>query len=128
MASVGRVDTAPEMAVRRLLHGMGYRYGLHSRDLPGRPDIVFRSRRKVVFVHGCFWHGHECKKGRLPKTRDEYWRPKIGSNKARDEKNLRDLVELGWSVYVVWECETKSVEELSHKLNEFLEDKMTTRY
>ena len=121
MASIRQMNTAPEMAVRRGLHGMGYRYGLHRRDLPGRPDLVFASRRKVIFVHGCFWHGHNCRKGRLPTSRVDYWREKIETNRARDAKNVGDLEAKGWDVYIVWECETADTEKLVRRLVRFLD-------
>ena len=121
MASVGQEDTGPEMTVRRLLHGMGYRYGLHRRDLPGKPDLVFRPRRKVVFVHGCFWHGHYCLKGRLPTSNVDYWTEKIRRNRERDAQNVMDLEDHGWKVCVVWECETKDLDDLGRRLIRFLE-------
>ena len=99
-------DTRPEMTVRRLLHSLGYRYRLHRRDLPGKPDLVFPGRRKVIEVRGCFWHGHGCSPlGQLPKTRTDYWTPKIGGNKARDLRNMALLHERGWQVAEVWECQ-----------------------
>ena len=97
MQSVKSENTGPELAVRRLLHGMGYRYRLHRRDLPGRPDIAFVSRRKAIFVHGCFWHGHGCSKGRLPKSRLDYWQPKVDKNRERDRTKEEQLKSLGWS-------------------------------
>ena len=121
MASIGQRNTEPEMAVRRLLHCIGYRYGLHRRDLSGRPDLVFRSRRKVIFVHGCFWHGHECRKGRLPTSRVGYWTEKIDKNKARDARNVSDLEAKGWDVCVVWECETADSDFLRIRLVRFLD-------
>ena len=96
MQAVKSMHTKPEMAVRRLLHRMGYRYRLHRKDLPGRPDIAFGSRRKAVFVHGCFWHGHGCAKGRLPKSRLDYWQPKIAQNVERDRTKREQLEALGW--------------------------------
>ena len=120
MASVGQKDTVPEMVVRRLLHGMGFRYGLHSRELPGKPDLVFRSRRKVIFVNGCFWHGHNCRKGRLPTSNVDYWTEKIARNRERDAQNVNDLENLGWRVFVVWECETRELESLGQRLVTFL--------
>ena len=125
MAAVRQKDTGPEMAVRQLLHRMGYRYGLHGRDLPGRPDLVFRPRRKAVFVHGCFWHGHDCGKGRLPASRIEYWKDKIGKNVARDARNIRDLIAKGWEVCVVWECEIAQLESLKQRLIQFLEGELS---
>ena len=121
MASVGQRNTEPEMAVRRLLHSMGFRYALHRRDLPGRPDLVFAPRRKVVFVHGCFWHGHGCRKGRLPTSRVEYWSEKIDKNRARDARNVQDLESMGWAVCVVWQCETSNTESLKKHLIRFLD-------
>jgi DNA mismatch endonuclease (patch repair protein) len=105
MQAVRSKDTAIEMRVRRLLHARGYRYRLHRRDLPGCPDLVFSSRRKVVFIHGCFWHGHQCARGkRIPKTNTEYWTAKISRNSARDAKTRARLRELGWKCLAVWEC------------------------
>ena len=122
--TMGRVrgkDTNPEMAVRRLVHGMGYRYGLHRTDLPGKPDIVLTARRKVIFVHGCFWHGHKCKAGRkVPKSNKDYWLPKLQRNKGRDSRSLRRLRQLGWSVLVVWECQLKRGEWLCGRISRFL--------
>jgi DNA mismatch endonuclease (patch repair protein) len=121
MRAIRSKDTAPERAVRSLLHGMGYRYRLHSRGLPGRPDIVFPGRRAVVFVHGCFWHGHDgCRLAAKPKTRDEWWRAKIGTNKERDMRAEAALRHEGWSVRVVWECETVDRQTLGDSLREFL--------
>ena len=121
MASVGQKNTRPEMAVRRMLHRLGYRYALHSADLPGRPDLVFRPRRKVIFVNGCFWHGHSCRKGRLPSSRVAFWREKIRSNTARDLRNVSELRANDWEVCVVWECETNDLESLSTRLIHFLD-------
>jgi len=104
MSSVGTKDTRPEMIVRRYLHSQGYRYALHRRDLPGRPDLAFPSRRKVMFVHGCFWHGHGCTWGRLPKTKLDYWAPKIAANVRRDREVMARLQALGWRAHVVWQC------------------------
>jgi DNA mismatch endonuclease, patch repair protein len=112
MASVGTRNTSPELAVRRLVHRPGYRYGLHSKRLPGKPDLVFSSRRKVIFVHGCFWHGHEgCEKSRPPKSRLTYWLPKLEQNKIRDARNVETLRKLGWSSLAVWQCELKDEQE-----------------
>lgn len=108
MRRVKSKDTTPELFVRRLVHSLGYRYRLHRKDLPGRPDLVFPSRKKLIFVNGCFWHGHSCNRGsRLPKTNSEYWRNKINKNKMRDLKNIHSLRGLGWDVLVIWECEIK---------------------
>lgn len=122
MASVGTKDTSAEMGVRRLVHGLGYRYALHKEDLPGRPDLVFPSRRKIVFVHGCFWHGHRCRHGRLPKSRKDYWGPKLEANKSRDRKQRQELRRQGWKVMVVWQCQLKRPVWLSDKIDGFLKD------
>lgn len=109
---MGRIrgrNTSPELAVRRAVHAAGLRYRLHARDLPGRPDLVFRSRRLAVFVHGCFWHQHpdpSCKLARMPKSKLEFWRPKLEGNRARDLRTRGELEALGWLVLEVWECET----------------------
>jgi len=122
MRAVGQKNTKPEMAVRRLLHAMGYRYRLHAAELPGRPDVVFRRRRKAVFVNGCFWHGHDCDRGRRPASRKEYWEAKIDRNVARDLDRIERLHTQGWEVLVVWECETlqRDAEALSARLRSFL--------
>lgn len=121
MSRIHGKNTSPEKTARSLIHRLGYRFRLHRKDLPGKPDIVFPSRRKVIFVHGCFWHGHNCKRGnRTPKNNREYWVEKIGKNVARDAKNRKELSSLGWSVLVVWECELKNIEELSEKIDNYL--------
>lgn len=120
MASVGTKNTKPEMAVRRFLHRLGYRFRLHSGELPGSPDIVFKRRKKVVFVHGCYWHGHGCRWGRLPKSNTSYWSKKIAANVARDRRNIADLDALGWQVEVVWQCDLKRPEEVEARLVDFL--------
>lgn len=116
MSRIKGANTKPEMAVRSLLHRLGYRFRLHRRDLPGTPDIVLPGRAAVVFVHGCFWHGHACKRTKMPKTREDYWVEKVEGNRRRDARNRRQLRALGWKVVVVWECETKSPDKLSKKL------------
>jgi DNA mismatch endonuclease (patch repair protein) len=120
MQSVRQKDTGPEMTIRRELHRRGYRFRVHKKGLPGRPDIVFPARKKVIFVHGCFWHGHDCSKGRLPKIRNEYWKPKIDSNKARDERTINELKSIGWESLVVWQCEIKSFEQVLGNIVTFL--------
>jgi len=121
MRAVRGSDTAPEVTVRRLLHGMGYRFRLHRRDLPGKPDLVFPGLHKVVFVHGCFWHGHDCSRGaRVPKTNADYWRIKISSNRLRDAANISALEVKGWRAAVIWECELKELERLAKQLANFL--------
>ena len=122
MAAVKSKNTKPELAVRRLLHGLGYRYRLHRKDLPGRPDLIFPSRRKVVFVNGCFWHGHEqCPKARLPASNKEYWIAKLKRNKERDKRNFALLKEGGWMSIAVWECELSDPDAVAQKLVAFLE-------
>lgn len=124
MSLVRGRDTKPEMRVRRLTHALGYRYRLHRRDLPGKPDLVFGPRRKVIFVHGCFWHRHPdpaCKLARLPKSRQDFWLPKLEGNRARDERNNAMLTEMGWDVLEIWECETANVDALAKKIKGFLE-------
>ncbi len=121
MRAVKGKDTGPEMSVRRMLHKLGYRYRLHRKDLPGKPDLVFPGRRAVIFVHGCFWHGHDCKRGaRIPKTNTEYWTGKIGRNVERDAQAIKDLEATGWRVIVVWECELRDLDNLQHRLVTFL--------
>ncbi|WP_017940247.1 very short patch repair endonuclease [Zestomonas thermotolerans] len=120
MRAVKSADTGPEIAVRKMLHRLGYRYRLHRRDLPGTPDIVFPGRRKVVFVHGCFWHGHLCRYGRLPRSKIEYWQPKIEANRKRDVRKLRELRRAGWEALVVWQCELKHETRVVQKLVSFL--------
>ncbi len=123
MSLVRGRDTKPEMRVRRLIHSLGYRYRLHRRDLPGKPDLVFGPRRKAIFVHGCFWHRHPdpaCKLARLPKSRRDFWLPKLEGNRARDERNNAALTEMGWDVLEVWECKTADEELLAKKIREFL--------
>ena len=122
MQAVRGRDTGPEWTVRRLLHGLGYRYRLHRRDLPGKPDLVFASRRKVIFVHGCFWHAHGCCYGRPPKSRLDYWLPKLERNKQRDIEVRGQLQGLHWQVLTVWGCELKDPDSLVAKLRSFLED------
>ncbi len=120
MKAVGTKDTGAEMTVRRLLHAKGYRYRLHRRDLPGSPDIVFPRLHKVLYDHGCFCHGHDCNKGRLPKSKLVYWRPKIEANKERDLRSIAALLEMGWNVAIVWQCELRDVTALVAKLDNFL--------
>lgn len=121
MQSVKSKDTGPELIVRRLLHAMGHRFRLHRKDLPGRPDIVLPKYRKAIFVHGCFWHWHGCPKGQLPKSRLDYWRPKLEANVERDRIKREQLESLGWATMVVWQCETGDTDTLEVKLQEFVE-------
>lgn len=122
MSRIRGRDTQPEMIVRRLLHREGYRYRLHCRDLPGKPDLVFSSRRRIVFVHGCFWHRHDCTAGQVrPKTNVDFWAEKIRCNVERDRLACDALKGMGWRVLVVWECETKDKRELGDRIREFLD-------
>ncbi|MDD5333173.1 MAG: very short patch repair endonuclease [Rhodoferax sp.] len=122
MSHVKSKDTTPELTVRRLIFGMGYRYRLHDKRLPGKPDLVFAGRRKIVFVNGCFWHGHTgCRYAHLPKTRVNFWRTKIENNRTRDRRNVALLEASGWTVLTVWQCELKTIEALANKLYDFLE-------
>ena len=125
MRRIRSKHTKPEMLVRRIVHGMGYRYRLHDKRLPGSPDLVFRGRRKVIFVHGCFWHRHPeptCKLARLPKSRQEFWEPKLEGNRQRDERTSDALQEQGWTQMVVWECECGQRERIQNRLRAFLEE------
>jgi DNA mismatch endonuclease (patch repair protein) len=115
-------DTTPELLVRRMVHAMGYRYRLHCKDLPGKPDLVFRPRRKVIFVHGCFWHQHRgCRAGRLPSSNRCYWLPKLQRNVERDAGARKALESMGWNSIIVWECETKDEKSLRIRLRSFLD-------
>lgn len=123
MRAVRSADTKPELLVRSVLHGLGYRFRLHQKDFPGKPDLVFSRRKKIIFIHGCFWHGHDCKRGsRQPKTNFEYWKEKISRNKARDLFSIASLEESGWNVMIVWECELKLAKRdaLINNLMQFL--------
>ena len=120
MRRVGSTDTTPEMKVRRMIHAMGFRYRLHDKRLPGRPDLVFPSRSKVIFVHGCFWHGHSCEAAKLPASNVEYWRGKRDRNAARDRRTLRTISRGGWQALVIWECELRNLERTRRKVIAFL--------
>ena len=111
----------PELAVRSMVHGMGYRFRLHRKDLPGKPDLVFVSRRKVIFVHGCFWHSHDCKVAHVPKSNPDYWVPKLQRNRLRDSKNLEALRSDGWQPLVIWECELKDSRSVGGRVKRFLD-------
>lgn len=121
MSLIQGKDSAPEIKLRRLVHGMGFRYRLHVRELPGKPDLVFPARRALIFMHGCFWHRHEgCKLARLPKSKLDFWETKLEANRQRDLLHQQQLRELGWRVLVVWECEMGNTERLSRIVKEFL--------
>lgn len=121
MASVGTHNTGPELMLRKRLHRLGYRYATHSAKLPGKPDLVFPVLGKIVFVHGCFWHGHTCRWGRLPKSRPEYWKPKIAANRIRDVRATRKVRRMGWSVMIVWQCQLRDLDQAVRRVARFLE-------
>lgn len=121
MRQIKSKDTRPEMMVRRLVFGLGYRYRLHRKTLPGRPDLAFIAKQKAIFVNGCFWHGHDCPNGkRVPRTNTEFWVQKIARNKERDAASLKGLAELGWQTLTIWECEMKDADALRRRIVEFL--------
>jgi len=124
MSRIRNKNTKPEMIVRSLLHRMGYRFILHKKGLPGKPDIVLPKHETIIFVHGCFWHRHQsCKYAYNPKSRIEFWRNKFIENKNRDKKVQNDLIELGWNVNVIWECETKNLDLLENKIISIMNQK-----
>jgi DNA mismatch endonuclease (patch repair protein) len=121
MRLVRSKDTKTEWTLRRLIYALGYRYRLHDRRLPGSPDVVFRRKKKVVFVHGCFWHGHDCKLGRMPKSRVDFWSAKIASNRERDARVLKEIRAMRWRALVVWECQLERVDWLKGRIGGFLD-------
>jgi DNA mismatch endonuclease (patch repair protein) len=122
MRGVRSKDTSIELMVRRALHAKGYRYRLHEKHLPGTPDMVFPGRRKVIFIHGCFWHQHRgCPRAKLPTTNTEYWLPKLSRNVKRDQEAKRELAKLGWLTFVIWECELDEFDKTIRKAAQFLE-------
>ena len=123
LAAIRTRSTGPEIAVRSLVHRMGYRYALHAKDLPGSPDLVFRAKAKAIFVHGCFWHFHRnCRKGHPPKSNLNYWKVKLERNRERDRSVCRRLRRIGWSVLVVWECQIGNPKTLAARINRFLNE------
>lgn len=120
MSRVKNRDTAPEWLVRRIVFGLGYRYRLHARGLPGTPDLVFPGKRKVIFVHGCFWHQHDCGTYRMPRTRQKFWQAKLSANRRRDAESIRNLRKDGWKVLVVWECDLKGEKKIVRRVKHFL--------
>ncbi len=123
MSRITGKDTKPELIIRKILFSEGYRYRLHIKDLPGKPDIVFASRKKVIFINGCFWHGHNCKKAALPETNRNFWEKKLTGNKERDKRNLVKLKAMGWKSLVIWQCQIKKnkLETQINKIKAFLE-------
>lgn len=122
MSRIRLKDTKPELVVRRLIHGLGYRYRLHDRHLPGHPDLVFKGRGKIIFIHGCFWHLHAgCANNRPPKTRRDFWMPKLEGNRARDKREQAKLRKLGWRIMVIWECQLADTDRLTKRIQAFLE-------
>ena len=123
MRRIRSKNTKPEMIIRQLIHSMGYRYRLHRKDLPGKPDLVFPSRKAVIFVHGCFWHQHSdlaCKDAHIPKSNQDYWIPKLNINITRDKTHYEALNSLGWRVLVIWECEIQDNKDIAQKIEKFL--------
>ena len=120
MRAIRPKNTKPEMEVRSLVHSLGYRFRLHRPNLPGKPDLAFPSRRKVIFVHGCFWHSHACKPGLKPKSNRDFWLPKLRGNKVRDSRNLKALEQQGWKALVIWECELRDTRALRLRVTRFL--------
>ena len=120
MRAIRSKDMLPELRIRSLVHNLGYRFRLHRKDLPGKPDLVFASRRKVIFVHGCFWHSHDCKIAHVPKSNVDYWLPKLQRNRVRDQKNIKALTADGWQSLVIWECQSRNEAGLKKLLRTFI--------
>lgn len=120
MRRVGQKNTGPEIVVRRTAHRLGYRFRLHDANLPGKPDLVFPGRQRIIFVHGCFWHGHNCSSGTLPKSNTEFWAAKIERNRLRDATNNRKLRRQGWKILTIWQCKLRDSVNLERKLHRFL--------
>ena len=127
MARIRGKNTAPELAVRRALHAAGFRFRLHRRDLPGTPDIVLPRYQIAIFVHGCFWHGHECAKGSLPKSREDYWETKIYANRERDKRKRLELEAAGWRIVTIWECEIRNSTDIMNRIARYLQDEGLSR-
>ncbi len=126
MSRVKNKNTKPEVQVRSMLHRMGYRFRLHSPELPGEPDVVLPKYHKVIFVHGCFWHSHNCPRGKRPSSRTEFWSAKLSANVERDRMNREALIKRGWQVLIVWECELNDENSVSKKLRCFIESEPNT--
>lgn len=121
MSRIKGKDTKPELLVRRLIYGMGLRYRLHRKDLPGKPDIIFSSRKKVIFVHGCFWHQHDgCKDKHIPKSNIDYWKPKLKRTIVRDTANQKKLIDKGWKYLILWECQLKNIDIVKQNVQKFI--------
>lgn len=120
MAAIRSRDTVPELTVRKVLHALGYRFRVHVKTLPGKPDIVLPHLHAIIFVHGCFWHLHSCRDGRIPETKRGYWFPKLQGNRLRDQRHRRKLRQLGWRVLTVWDCQTRDCGRLAGRLHRFL--------
>jgi DNA mismatch endonuclease (patch repair protein) len=124
MASISGKNIKPELIVRKLLYSLGYRYRLHYSNLPGKPDLVYPDKRKVIFIHGCFWHRHDCKKGNSrPSKNSEFWQKKLADNASRDNRNISELKKLGWEILVFWECQIKDLQAISINLHSYLQAK-----
>lgn len=119
MAKIRGKNTHPELVVRSLVHRLGFRFRLHKQELPGKPDLVFPRHRKILFVHGCFWHGHGCRRGKMPQSRLDYWKPKIERNRTRDESNLLQLTNMGWRTLTLWECEIQDLSLIERKIKRY---------
>lgn len=126
MSKISGKNTLPEMTIRKLLFSMGYRYRLHRKDLPGSPDIVFPGRKKIIFINGCFWHGHDCKRAALPKSNKDFWESKINGNIERDKINFIKLSDMDWKYLVIWQCEIKksNLDTLSNKMDDFIRNNL----
>ena len=122
MSKISSKDTKPEILVRKFLFSKGFRYRINVKTLPGKPDIVLPKYKTIIFVNGCFWHGHNCKKGKLPSSNTDFWKEKISNNKSRDDKNSDLLVKLGWKVIIIWQCEISKIDNRIKILNKLLED------
>jgi DNA mismatch endonuclease, patch repair protein len=124
MQAIKSKNTKPELVIRKIIHGMGYRYRLHKKDFPGKPDLVFSVRKKVIFINGCFWHQHDdpnCKISRVPKSNHDFWLPKLKRTKERDLSNLKTMCQMGWKSLTIWECELKDMPMLKEKVRIFLQ-------
>ena len=122
MSKIGGKNTKPEILVRKFLFSKGFRYRINVKTLPGKPDIVLPKYKTVIFVNGCFWHGHNCKKGKLPSSNIDFWKEKISNNKSRDDKNADLLIKLGWKVIIIWQCEISKIDDRIKILNKLLDD------